>query len=248
MKKVLLFAVILFSTVSGMAQNVDNFQVGPYTVDYYENGEVKYRLRDNINLYEYFGLSKDTIIHVEKETSILKHAVQISGFVESSHSRSPKGIGIEGVWKQLIGKSTYFNAGLSLNMAMNVFYSGTELKRNMFEVGVPLQIEWGKLSHQSASLYGSVGIMPTMYTTLKAEKCEMGQGGEYEAVDGDKKSGFLITPIFEFGCNVPLGKTIMRIGVTGKYKINCGSKEDGYDIYHSEAGRAFLGAKIGFVL
>lgn len=114
----------------------------------------------------------------------------------------------------------------------------------MFEVGIPLQIELGKLNHQKAGLYGTFGIAPTIYSTMSAKKWD---NDKYVDVDKDlKKSGFLIAPSLEFGGNIPVGTTIMRIGVYGTYKINCTTGD--YDVYKNCAGRCFLGAKIGFVL
>ena len=65
-------------------------------------------------------------------------------------------------------------------------------------------------------------------------------------VDDIKKSGFLVAPSLEFGGNLPVGNTVMRIGVYGTYKINCTTSD--FDVYKKVAGRMFLGAKIGIVL
>ena len=73
------------------------------------------------------------------------------------------------------------------------------------------------------------------------------QNDKYVEADKDlKKSGFLIAPSLEFGGNIPVSGTIMRIGVYGIYKINCTTNN--YDVYKQSAGRCFLGAKIGVVL
>lgn len=226
---------------------IDNFNVGPYIVDYNGQGDVKYRLRDNINLYEFFELKMDTtIIALTKEVPV-KQAIEIAGNV-GANRYSPKEIGLEAVWKQLIDKNLYFNGGLLLNFGFTNL-SKAASKRDMLEIGIPLQIELGKLNHQYASLYGSFGIAPTFYTTMKAK---VGVTPTKE-VDGQKveinikKSGFLIAPSLEFGGNIPVGSTIMRIGVYAKYKINCTTSD--FDVYtKGSAGRMFLGAKIGFVL
>lgn len=248
MKKLLTLCVMLVGIFTCSAQTViDNFNVGPYIVDYNGQGDVKYRLRDNINLYEFFELKMDTtVIALAKEVPV-KHAIEIAGNVGANRYAS-KEIGLEGVWKQLIGKNLYFNGGLLLNFGLTN-YGKDALKRNMLEIGIPLQIELGKLNHQYASLYGSFGITPTFYSTMKAE------GGVIptKEVDGQKveidvkKSGFLVAPSLEFGGNIPVGSTIMRIGVYAKYKINCTTSD--FDVYtKGGAGRMFLGAKIGFVL
>lgn len=241
MKKLLTLCAMFAGIITCSAQTViDNFNVGPYIVDYNGQGDVKYRLRDNINLYEFFDLKMDTtIIALAKEVPV-EHAIAIAGYVGANRYAS-KEIGLEGVWKQLIGKSLYFNGGLSLTIGHSNFGKET-LKRNMLEIGIPLQIEVGKLNHQYASLYGVFGVTPTFYSTMNAEEWK-----KNVKVDGVKKSGFLIAPSLEFGGNIPVSSTIMRIGVYAKYKINCTTGD--FDAYtEGGAGRMFLGAKIGFVL
>lgn len=242
MRKFLTLCAVIVGIISTNAQTViDNFTVGPYVVDYNGEGDVKYRLRDNINLYEFFELQKDTTIVAAVVEVPVKHAIQISGYLGANRYAS-KEIGISGVWKQNIGTNLYFNGGLSLAIGHSNFSQVQQ--RNMFEVGIPLQIELGKLNHQKAGLYGTFGIAPTIYSTMSAKKWD---NDKYVDVDKDlKKSGFLIAPSLEFGGNIPVGTTIMRIGVYGIYKINCTTGD--YDVYKNCAGRCFLGAKIGFVL
>lgn len=242
MKQVLIFCVFLVGIVSTKAQTIiDNFTVGPYVIDYNGQGDVKYRLRDNINLYEFFELQKDTTIVAAVVEIPIKHAIQISGYLGANRYAS-KEIGISGVWKQNIGNNLYFNGGLSLAIGFSDFWQVQQ--RNMFEGGIPLQIELGRLNHQKAGLYGTFGITPTFYSTMSAKKWNV---DKYVDADKDlKKSGFLISPSLEFGGNIPVGPTIMRIGVYGTYKINCITS--GYDVYKDCVGRCFLGAKIGLVL
>lgn len=223
-----------------MAQTtIDHFNVGPYVVDYNGKGDIKYRLRDNINLYEFFDLKKDTAIISTVTEVPVKSAFQISGRLGTNRCAS-KEIGLEGLWKYNISTNLYFNSGLSLAMGHTNFGEHS-LKRDMLEIGIPLQLELGGLSHQYASVYGIFGLSPTFYSTMKAEDWE-----NEVVVDGEKKSGFLIAPVLEFGGNIPIGATIIRIGVYGTYKINCTTGN--FDVYKQSAGRAFFGAKIGFVL
>lgn len=242
MKKLFILCAFFIGLISANAQTViDNFTVGPYIVDYNGQGDIKYRLRDNINLYEFFELQKDTTIIAGIVESPIKHAIQISGYLGANRYAS-KEIGISGVWKQNIGTNLYFNGGFSLAIGHSNF---TQIKqRNMFEVGIPLQIELGKLNHQKAGLYGTFGITPTVYSTMSVKTWD---GNKYIEADKDlKKSGFLIAPSLEFGGNITVGSTIMRIGVYGTYKINCTTSD--YDVYKNGAGHCFLGAKIGFVI
>lgn len=242
MKNFLTLCALIVVIFSSNAQTViDNFTVGPYVVDYNGQGDVKYRLRDNINLFEFFELQKDTTIIAAVVETPLKHAIQVSGYVGANRYAS-KEIGISGVWKQNVGANFYLNGGLSLAIGHSNFLH--QSKRNMFEAGIPLQIEFGKLNRQKASLFGAFGITPTVYTTMDVKTWN---GAKYKNADKKlKKSGFLIAPSLEFGGNIPIGNTIIRIGVYGTYKINCTPGK--YDVYKQSAGRCFLGAKIGVVL
>lgn len=242
MKKILALCAFIIGILSSGAQTViDNFMVGPYVVDYIGQGDVKFRLRDNINLYEFFELQKDTTIVSALIEEPVNHAIQVSGYV-GANRYSSKEIGLSGVWKQRIGANMYFNGGLSL--AIGYSNVQNQNKRNMFEVGIPLQIEVGKLNKQKAALYGAFGIAPTVYSTMSVKVWD---GAKFVDADKEmKKSGFLIAPSFEFGGNIPVGESIMRIGVYGTYKINCTTGT--YDVYKQSAGRCFFGAKIGIVI
>lgn len=243
MKKILIICAFVVGFISAQAQTViDSFTVGPYVVDYIGEGDVKYRLRDNINLYEYFELQKDTVIMAPALVQTpVKHGIQLSGYVGANRYAS-KEFGISGVWKQNIGTNLYFNGGLSL--AIDHYNFLHIQKRNMFEVGVPLQIELGRLSHQKAGLYGIVGVAPVFYSTMSLKDWENDKF--VDAPEDKKKSGFLIAPSLEFGGNIPVGNIIMRIGVYGNYKINC--SKGNYDVYTNYTGHCFIGAKIGVVL
>lgn len=242
MKKILTLYALIVGIVSSNAQTViDNFTVGPYIVDYNGQGDVKYRLRENINLYEFFDLKKDTTIVVNVVETPIKHAFQISGYIGSTRF-SPKEVGLSGIWKQKIGTNIYFNGGLSLGFANSNFSKSS--KRNDFEFGIPLQIELGKLNHHNASLFGSFGLTPIIYSTLNAKT----NNAKKTANTGKdiKQSGFLIAPVLEFGGNIPIGNVIIRTGVYGTYKINCTSGKN--DVYKPSLGHCYLGAKIGIII
>ncbi len=247
MKKLITICAVLVGIFSCSAQTViDNFNVGPYIVDYSGQGDVKYRLRDNINLYDFFELKMDTTIISQVKEVPVKHAIEIVGNL-GANRYSSKEIGLSGMWKQLVAKNLYFNGGLSLSFGITRWTDG--LARDMFEFGIPLQIEYGKLNHQKASLYGAFGLSPVVYATIKAENeknipTDPGDGVEHP-IDV-KKSGFLIAPSLDLGGNIPVGSTILRIGVYAKYKINCTPGD--FDVYKRTAGRMFLGAKIGVIL
>lgn len=233
-KLFLLFATIVASITCVAQTPVDNFIVGPYVVDYLGQGDVKYRLRDNIDLYKYFGLKKDTTIvtkNVETVSVPVKSAIQVSA-VLGANLYTTKEFGVEGVWKQNVSKDLYLNGGLSFLFDYTA-QNGDAAKRTMFELGVPLQVEWSNLNRQKATFFGLFGLTPAFYSTVKADS-------------GVKKSGMLVSPMLEVGGNIPTGDLIVRISVYGKYKINCSTSD--FDVYKEDVGQAFIGGKISVVI
>ncbi len=244
MRKLIVLAILLVTTIAGYSQNVDNFEVGPYEVDYKGEGDFKFRLRKDIDLYKYFNLKKDTLI-VSNEFSPVKQAIQMNVFMSLprfSEQGSSNLFGIDGSWKRQIGKVTYFNAGLSLGISYGRYNANhNHLKDMMLEIGVPLSIEFTKLDRKKASLYTSIGVTPLLYNTLKAEITDP---TTQDKKDVDKENGFLIAPRVDFGGYVLVGNKIMRIGIYGEYKINCSG---GMNIFKDRIGRAFVGANVGLV-
>ena len=125
MKKFFSLVAFLTISVTGFAQDVDNFEVGPYEVDYKGSGDYKFRLRKGVDLYEYFGLKKDTTIQVvDAPTSPIKGAFQLNVFM-SIPRFVVNGVsnvwGIDGAWKQKIGQQLYFNAGLSVALSIGKY-------------------------------------------------------------------------------------------------------------------------------
>lgn len=231
----LLFAAVACVFGCNAQTAADTFDVGPYAVEYNGKENVKYQLRDNIDLYEFYELRRDTIIP-EAVARPVKHAIQLSAHI-GTNWYAPKEFGIEGVWKHKIARNLYFNGGISLNFT-HVNSGDKSPRREFFEAGIPLQLEWSRLDSYRASVYGIFSLAPTVFTTVHSTKWADGK-----RVDDTKDTGFLFIPGLEFGGNIPLGKTILRVGVYGSYKIDCGS-----DAYRRFAGRAYIGAKIGVVI
>ncbi len=252
MKKIIVIAVLLVMSITGYAQNVDNFVVGPYEVDYKGEGDFKYRLRKGIDLYEFFGLKKDTVIqkvdNVLSDTQPVKNGFQLAVFMSVPRftiKGSSNIFGLGGSWKHQLGKVVYFNAGVSLGYAYGLYdhYIDGKLYHrddSMLEIGIPLSIEFTKLDKKKASIYAGIGAVPTFYSTLKAE--ELNTNGVMS--DGEKDAGFAVAPRIDLGAHVPLNKNIFRIGVFGDYRINCSGEPD---IYKQRVGRVFVGANIGII-
>lgn len=251
MKKIIVFAILLVMSFAGYAQNVDNFIVGPYEVDYKGEGDFKYRLRKGIDLFEFFGLNKDTTVIQEIEEISLnpvKNGFQLSAFMSVPRftiKGSSNIFGVSGNWKHQLGEITYFNAGLSFGFAFGKYDYYVDNKHcrrkdSMMEIGVPLSVEFTKLDKNKASLYAGVGAVPVFYNTLKAE--DMFRDGKMH--DGEKNSGFAIAPRIDFGAYVPVEGNIFSVGVFADYRINCSGEPD---IYKNRISRVFVGANIGII-
>ena len=245
MKKFITFSSLLVITMAGFAQNVDNFEVGPYEIDYKGPGDYKYRLRKDVNLYEFFGLKKDTtILVVEEPAAPVKHAIQINAFVSMPGfwvNGASNVWGIEGTWKQKIGQQVFFNAGLSFGLSIGKYgdtynyYKDWEdgfYSETMFEIGVPISLEFCKLDRRLASMYGSVGVVPTFYSGAK------------NAI-GESQSGLLVSPRIDFGGYLPIAGKLVRLGIFYQYNINCSSGDE--DIFKERIAQNYVGANIGLL-
>lgn len=169
------------------------------------------------------------------------HAFQVSGFA-GANSQTSKDFGIEGIWKKKVHQDLFINCGLSVGLDYTNKINKYTHKRNMFEVGVPVQLEWSRLSFGRSSFYGLVGFTPAFYSTLSAKLYNFTTG----QLESDlKKSGLLITPTIEAGGNIPLRNTLIRIGVFFKSKLNC--TPDGYNVYRNVGGLNFIGLKAGVI-
>ena len=169
------------------------------------------------------------------------HAFQISAFA-GANSQTSKDFGVEGVWKKNIHPDLFINCGLSLGLDYTNKINKYTNTRNMFEVGVPVQLEWGRLSFGKSSFYGVVGFSPLFFTTLSAKTWSSSTG---MIVKDLKKSGCLISPTIEAGGNIPFKNTLIRIGVFYKSKLNC--TPDGYNVYRHAGGLNFIGLKAGVI-
>lgn len=168
-------------------------------------------------------------------------AYQVS-FFAAANSQTSKDFGIEGVWKKKIRQDLFINYGLSLGMDYTNKINDYTHMRNMLEVGIPIQLEWSRLSFGKSSFYGLVGFSPVAYSTLKARAWNF----QTNTLEKDnEKAGLLITPTIEAGGNLPLQNTLIRIGVFFKTKLNC--TPDGYNVYRNVGGLNFVGVKAGVI-
>lgn len=241
MRTLLLMILFIVSINGGKAQNtIDNFYVGPYEVDYRGQGDINYRLRKGIDLYEYYGLKKDTIIQTEKKiTEPLKNGIQIDlSFSMPQYSKGYNDVfGLDIFWKQHIANLTYLNTGLLGAMSFGK-YEAIGLKENMIEIGVPISIEISDIRKHKASIYGGIGVVPTYYITTKAENIN-------NAEEKEKLSGIFIAPRLDFGGYIPIKHQLIRMGIYGQYNFNCSNKDNNQ--FKERIGRFFIGINLGII-
>lgn len=242
------FFLILCGLLTTMMANsqevIDNFQVGPYEVDYMGKSDVNFRLKKNINLYEYFKLQKDTIITESKKVQPIKKAFEL-GLTYSMPRFDVKGafnsFGLYGSAKIKASNNLYLNYGGKIAFSYGHYNEEVNnLKDVLFEVGAPLSVEFANLNQCMPSFFVSVGFTPVYYTTLSAKENKDGKD-----VDADKKSGLYVAPKVELGGYIPVIDHLLKIGLFGEYRISCTKAED--NIFKQRIGRAFVGANIGYV-
>lgn len=241
MKKIISLGLLLMTTVIGYAQNVDHFEVGPYEVDYRGEGDFKYRLKKGTDIYKFFDIQKDTVVQESERRSVpVIHAIQVgvSLMMPRYTANSCSNVfGIDGIWKQRITDGVYFNGGLSLAMSFCKYdEQWNNDDESLFEVGIPLSIEFANVDRVRSSLYGNIGVVPTFYGSTK----------EIKEVGG--KSGLFVAPRIEIGGYVPVGNMLVRLGGFMQYNINCSKDDHDNDVFKDRIGRLFLGANIGLVL
>lgn len=240
----LILCGLLTTTMAKSQEVIDNFQVGPYEVDYMGKGDVNFRLKKNINLYEYFKLQKDTIIAESKKVQPIKKGFEVG--VTYSMPRFGVGgafnsFGVYGSAKSKVTSNIYLNYGGKIAISYGHYNEEVNnLKDVLFEVGVPLSVEFANLNKDTSSFFASVGFTPAYYTTLSAKEKKDGKD-----VDADKKSGLYVAPKVELGGYIPVNDHFLKLGLFGEYRINCTKAED--NIFKQRIGRAFVGANIGYV-
>lgn len=234
MKRAILFLSSVLLTTVAFAQTPDKFEIGPYQVVYYGDGDYEAALIDGFDLYEYFNLQKDTTIVVEEKTLPLKTAVQVNATMRlpvlAVYGMS-KVLGVEASWKQGIADNLFFNVGLSGNVTTGHYF---QARMSMLEIGLPLSVEYTKLDKMKSSLYASVGVSPTYYKTLS--------GNLSRGIEGKpaRPSGVYVAPRLEVGAYIPAWGQLFKIGAYAQYNTAAA-------VYKECIGRAYAGGSIGII-
>lgn len=248
MKRILSMIAFLTISLAGFAQDVDNFEVGPYEVDYKGAGDYKFRLRKGVDLYDYFGLAKDTTIVMQQEDNhpvasawnlSLQLAVPGHGITGCSNK-----FGIITGYKQLIATNLYLNANISAALSFGKYAEEWDyMKETLLEAGIPISLEFANLKENKASLYGSIGITPTFFSSLSNKTSD---GVDIYESTNISKSGFYIAPVLGIGGYVPTGGRQIRLGCFAQYNINFKNTEE--DVFAQRIGRFVVGFELGILL
>ena len=78
------------------------------------------------------------------------------------------------------------------------------------------------------------------YSTISAKEKKDGK-----EIDAKKKNGLYIAPKVELGGYIPVNEHLIKIGTFVEYRIGCTKEED--NIFKQRIGRAFVGARFGYV-
>lgn len=241
-KSLTIFFMLLSIGCANAQERADDFNVGPYEVYYKGPGDVNFRLRKGIDLYEYFGLQKDTVIQVEDMApKQLNHAVQVSLFGRAGLFRyssfDSMSCGLEVDWKQRIANKTYINGGLSIGY-------GTAARLNVFEefweVGIPVSLELTNLNKTKSSLYGSIGIAPTYCSVINTRNIMLTAGDVPE-----NNKGIYFAPRLDCGGYIPIGRIIVKAGLSFRYRINSSAIKQ--KVYYQIIERSIFGVNLGLV-
>lgn len=236
MKKIIFTMIFAAIAMVASAQEPDKIYVGPYEVIYYGKGDFEYILMQDVDLYDFYKLQKDTTIIIEEKSEPMKNGVQLNLTMRMplfSTAGMSKVIGIEAGWKQKIANNLFINAGLGLNVGSGT-YAALPEGMSMVEVGVPINLEYTKLNREKASLYISAGLTPSYFSTIK------GDFTVFKEELGNKPSGFYVAPRVDFGGYIPALNQLVKIGVYAQYNA-------GGTIYKDAVGRAYVGGNIGIV-
>lgn len=241
-------ALLSTTLFNGYAQIIE-LKVGPYKVRYQDEDEYRpYLSIDSAELYDFFNLKRDTIIYNNVIPTKLDRGIQITANTGISGLLSNGGFkhyDIDVEFKQQLNDAIYINAGLSAGISAGEYGKQKTphyRKDQMIEVGVPVSLEVTNLykDYDKASLYGSVGFIPTFYKTIKIDN----SSADKVRNDNVQDFGILVTPRADFGVYIPVFGQAFRIGIYGEYRICC---YQNVSIYKKRVSKSILGLNVGLV-
>lgn len=243
-KNVLILCGLLTATMAKSQTVIDHFSLGPYEVDYYGKGDFNYRMVKDVNLIEYFGIKKDTVIIGEKAEKPIKKTFELGlsyTIPRFNIGGAFNSFGLYGSAKNRVGNNMYLNYGGKIDFGWEQGNKmNNDIKSVLFEVGIPLSFEFTRLDRTKSSFFASIGVTPAFYSTLSAKE----RKGNSK-VAADKKNGLYIAPKLELGGYLPVNEHPVKIGLFLEYRIGCQKEED--NIFKQRIGRVLIGANVGFL-
>lgn len=251
MKKSLLIALTVCMVWPAMAQEVDNFDVGPYEVDYKGTGDYKFRLRKGIDLYEFYGLQKDTVYQYQAlETSPVKNSVMVNVFTYfpaqfNRYNSNYSGASVQ--WKTRLCNYLYLDAGFSGGLT----YGKNKVEDSVYDervimFGLPVELELSNLIKYASSLYFKVGIIPAYYYKSYSRRTTVMSPEIIRVRDYTGGYGVLLSPCFGAGGYVPVGNTHLKIGLSAMYHAVLG--KDPITTFENRTGQWQVGLEIGIAI
>jgi len=197
--------------------------VGPFEV---VDEDYNYRLRDGVNVPEYFGL----------KGTLEKNSFQAGIFFSLPGAGKVSTYGIGFVWKRKILDNWFLNTGVSAAIpsarSVNLFYRKNDVDGSpeianetpfsvvSFYFGIPVSIEYMRGSNSLLSYYFSFGLTPGGYLN-GAFKADVYFGdGSRMSKDCYFRPGFYLAPRADAGVYIPVGKYYVRAGILLEYRID----------------------------
>lgn len=207
MKKIHLSIIALFAaSFAGFSQNADTFRkfdVGPFEV---VDEDYNYRLRDGINIAEYFELRKP----------LGKNTFQAGIFFSLPGAKAVSTYGIDFIWKRKLRDKWFLNVGASAAVpsARSGVYDDKVIKDGVSShtvslyFGVPVSVEYMCGTNTLLSCYFSLGLTPGGYFNGAFKADVLQSSGIVMDQKTYLKPGFFLTPRADAGIYVPVGKQL----------------------------------------
>lgn len=244
-KNVLILCGLLAATLTKSQTVIDHFSLGPYEVEYYGKGDFNYHLVKGVNLAEFYGIKKDTVVIEKKTEKPVKKAFELGlsyTIPRFNIGGAFNSFGLYGSAKNKVGHNMYLNYGGKIDFGWEQGNKMNDGRKSvLFEVGIPLSFEFANLDRTKSSFFASIGITPAFYTTLYAKETI-----NNSKVDADKKNGLYIAPRLDLGGYLPVKEHPVKIGLFLEYRIGCKKGEENV-FKQQRIGRVMIGANVGYI-
>lgn len=245
MKKISLSIIALlaasFAAFSQDTVTFKKFDIGPFEV---VDEDYSYRLRDGVDIPEYFGLKKP----FEKNT------FQVGLFFSLPGARAVSTYGIDFTWKRKLRDKWFLNVGASAAVPSaragvydnGVIKDGISSHTVSLYLGVPVSAEYMCGTNSLLSCYFSLGLTPGGYFNGAFKADVQFADGDPMPQDDYRRPGFFLAPRADAGVYIPIGGHYVRAGIHFEYKIDL-TDSNVEDRFRYGIGRFLPAIDLGFV-